>query len=210
MNIKEGKLKMKNRIHLTALVLLVLFMLDGVAGEINSPGNDQVSVSYKATEPQVELPNIKPGTKIKLTFRSDNTFQGKYCGLEIIEPATYRLIYAEYCRKKSNNLILPRPGEKIIIKLHSGQSFEAFLNGFDYGRVSVTKLEDTLPHWINLTDLGMIVFGNRNELSGDMLKNLAASGQIPLLSAIAVEDGRFRNLIALHEVKEIEVNPNKN
>ena len=105
---------------------------------------------------------------------------------------------------------MPRPGENVVVTMKSGQMLPGVFNGFDYRRISITKLQDTLSQWIMLSDIDNIRYRNGYHLTGDILDNMTIMGELPLLSAIAIEDGQFRNLVALHEVKEIEAKPKKN
>ena len=98
----------------------------------------------------------------------------------------------------------------MTITMKSGQLLPGVFNGFDYRRISMTKLQDTLPQWIMLADIENFRYRNGHHLTGDILDRMTIMGELPLLSAIAIEDGHFRNLVALHEVREIEAKPKKN
>jgi len=203
---------LSKRKWIVSSAILLSFMLTFIsyAGELYSQSNNQFSAIEKVKIPQTKLQNLKPGTNVKLTFKSDNTFKGRYCGMEIMEAVTYEIIYIEFCHKKISDPMMPRPGENVTVKMKSGQMLPAVFNGFDYRRISITKLQDTLPQWIMLPEVEAIHYKKDTYVTGDILDNMTIMGELPLLSAIAIEDGRFRNLVALHEIKNIEVRPGKN
>jgi len=154
-----------------------------------------------------QLDGIKQGTKVELTFKNDVSLTGWFHGLEQMEPNDYRREYLEFLAETGSEMPLPKPGQRIIMEDISGQRMEANFIGFDYMRVGYMLETDSIVQWEFVSGLDKIIFDNNKAIDGETIGQLTSGGKIPLMSAVAIEDSSFRNLVAIHEINQIRISP---
>jgi len=84
---------------------------------------------------------------------------------------------------------------------------EANFIGFDYMRVGYMLETDSIVQWEFVSGLDKIIFDNNKAIDGETIGQLTSGGKIPLMSAVAIEDSSFRNLVAIHEINQIRISP---
>lgn len=154
-----------------------------------------------------QLKKMRLGTNVELTFKSDHSISGKYAGFERLEPDDYRILFLENLSKKHFPMTLPVPGDDILVEEISGKVTPSILIGLDYKQICYRPVDDTLIQNQDLSEIDVIRFGDNGVIEGSSLSQLTVSGNLPLMSAIAIEDNRFRNLIAVHETNSIVIKP---
>ena len=189
-----------------SLLITAIFLIQCTSGGFQYGNGDESSIRKQASLPGLRLDKISKGTRVEITFKNDKSFIGRFYGYELLEPDVYRLVYLEHMKNMTENPKLPKPGEIIDIAKNDGLHIDAEFIGFDYQRICIRPIRDTISQWSYLKDINKIGCGKR-VFEGKALEDLTTSGRIPLMSALAIEDENFRNLVAVHEITKVTPAP---
>jgi len=186
------------------IILLVIFSGCSSAGYWNQSGRVSETTNY-GEYAGTQFENIRPGARVELTFKDSSSFIGQFDGMEQMDPNVYRRLYLQYLHETKSEMALPKPGDEIYIKTNSGLNIEARFIGFDYKRVGYVSATDSLVQWVSDNDIDRIGFDGNMILDGATIGRLTTGGNIPMMSALVVEDKYFRNLIAIHSIDRIDI-----
>jgi hypothetical protein len=188
----------------------------GIGAAIDSSKPDQVLI------PGWVIQKVKPGTQIRVFLNSGDIVSGKFLKVERVQEEEYAERYANSRRQKQEEFLLPALGDDIAITLKSGVYSEREFLGFDYyyapQRMEAEKESvptvpisilvgvkgDTLRGRVPLILVKEILDSYQNVMEVKALEKLASQGQIPFLSAIAIQELDTKRLIALDMVYHIE------
>jgi hypothetical protein len=180
------------------------------------------------TVPGWKMELIEVGRPISILLEDGSWVSGRFAGMVRVPEADYATRYSAFRRQKTGQFLLPALGDNVAITLQNGVQGEREFLGFDYHYpavkeeaeamsalaapnyvVSVGSLEDTPTGKVLTSEIDKITHGEGNDLTKEELAELISQGQIPLLSAIAVEQQADTTRVAMDQVCQIDVKAKK-
>lgn len=176
-----------------------------------------------------DIPTVNDGTTIRVTTVDGEQIMGRFTGLDRAPDENYAVRYSDFRDQVSDTIALPALGDTITTILTTGMYVEGELLGFDFQSVlpgltgkgtirsptqswiiSVRAIGDTASSDLPLRDVRQIAASTGDIFEGEVLRRLAAGKQLPLFSALAVDDSGGIRLVPMDMVDTIELKNKKN
>jgi hypothetical protein len=170
---------------------------------------------------------IWPGTPVKLLLSDGSWVDGKYLRIEQVPQTDYAKRYADFRQQKQETAFLPALGDTITILMKTGLYTEGEFLGFDHQPLApmlrqrkVSEIEapgvQILVKHMGTNKSGVVFLMHVEEIAdshgktieGEILRRFQSEGQVPVISAIALQDLKGTTLIPMDQVYEIRA-PNR-
>ena len=169
----------------------------GAAADAKKP--DQMNIPGRSVE------TVKPGTQIEIVLKDGSQLSGKYLGLERYPEKEYVEKYQKSQENLRERIPLPAVGDSIAITTISRKPFKCAFLGFDFRYLWMRMTNRNESDAVILRDLTSIEDNQGNILTGETVRDLINKGEIPLLSAIVIQNEAGKTLVAMDEVDQIQV-----
>jgi hypothetical protein len=222
----------KSLVRSLALLILILAVIAIDGCSVIGLGIGVVSDSRKPDSlmiPCCQVPTIQQGREIKVVLLESEPVRGTFVGLGSIPADDYAQRYSRYRKGNRVDVLVPALGERVEITLKSRVSGERELVGFDYKylvkkperkpepeaigcspSMVVRQESDTSLGMVPLSDVDQVKDADGNIIKGEMLERMATSGQLPLLSSLAIADFSGQKYLPMEEVSRVELKNKKN
>jgi hypothetical protein len=149
-----------------------------------------------------KVDRLAKGDSVFVTGDTDTMVSGVYLGKDETATKEYTAAYALWQAHDTAAVLFPSLGDRVTLVRHSPLrgDVEGILLGFDRGAICVQAGADT--EMVAVGDIWKVA-SNGKVTPGDTLKTWLASGRVPFLSTILVQDGAGTQRIPLYEVHEI-------
>ncbi|MGD2152487.1 MAG: hypothetical protein PVG79_04415 [Gemmatimonadales bacterium] len=183
---------MRNSRLYTAIVLLALnsalsgctLTNYGVGSLIDTARTREFGPEVFASDaPPADTPKL--GAELKLRLRDGEVVTGKYLGVEPLPGEEYAERYARARERQMPRFLLPALGDTVSLRMTSGAELAAEFLGFDHERSVL--LNAPTPIRLLTTNLREITGPGGATISGAALDSLIVNGDLPVLSALALE-----------------------
>jgi hypothetical protein len=140
-----------------------------------------------------EIPDgssLDKGDLITIVQKDGATQTGTYIGSIILSPTEYAEEYSHSERQTYDGKLLPRLGQNIrfLTTLSDSKIWKGELLGFDCSSLWIKSENSTEPEQVYFTSLKCLSARDGKVFHRMHLRNLFMNGDIPLMSAIEVED----------------------
>ncbi|MFH1941760.1 MAG: hypothetical protein ABIL68_06610 [bacterium] len=176
-------------------------LASGAAADAKKP--DQMNIPGRSVE------TVKPGTQIEIVLKDGSQLIGKYLGLEHFPDNEYKEKYLKSLETLREKVRLPALDDSITITTISGKPFKCAFLGFDFRYLWMRMTNRNESDAVILRELTSIEDNQGNILTGETVRDLINKGEVPLLSAIVIQNETGKALVATDEVDQIQVLVNK-
>ncbi len=150
--------------------------------------------------PLSEIETLETGQRITVWVKEGASHHGTYRGIELEGLASYFERYARWQLMQDGDGDLPDEEAVVSIELHGGNQVVGDFQGFDQGKLYVSKQHDS--EIIAISDIRTITNQTGKPFDTEIMSALIASGNVPLRSnlVLSTDDEKTPLLIHLDEV----------
>lgn len=157
----------------------------------------------RADYPADKFNQIKPGKKIEIVLRSDDTLKGEFKGIDQMSELEYESFFNEFINESNEIHTVPAPGDTITILDFSGDEFTYVLTGYNGGYLSVRRMEDQRAIEFLTGKISKIYFGNVETTSGSEIDRLILERKLPVFQTLVLDSDGERVTIPLDSIARV-------
>lgn len=161
---------------------------------------------------------VNPGAAVELTLKDGSRRNGKFVGIKHVPVENYEQAYNRSREQRPAGVLLPALGDRITVVTRPSAAkepekfWQVDFHGFDHDVVRMnTKVGKERQGWA-LSSVSKIIDPQNNEISGETITKLLATGQIPVLAVpvVAVQEAKELTQTAVDQIQQIQITNKRN
>ncbi len=167
---------------------------------------DHASRPDHASFPASDLRGLGPGAPMVLVLRDGESIEGRHAGLVSIPEEEYAEIYTAVRGEQPGGVLLPALGDSVVlVGVHNHRLGCEFLGFVDPMHAWVRAQGAPAPRAVPLARVREILHRDGTRSPGDAVAELLADGELPIRTAILIDDGEARRQVPMEEISEVVI-----
>ncbi len=199
------------------LLAVATFALNGCTVMFGGLGAlSDASKPNTKTSSALQVGALKPGATCTLVLKDGSRIKGKYSGLARMPFEKYAPRYAQTRAQNQPENVLPALGETVRLQITKvifkgfDKNLEGTFEGFEQDRILITLKGTTVLSRVAINLVVQMAGEQSPALSGEHIDRLMREGRVPVMSAIALDEGVGKINVAINDVHHIEMPVQKN